>query len=54
MIVSERVAPRPSEPSRSERGTDVMISSDSDDTNGISITPMTRPAVSTLCAMMKP
>jgi hypothetical protein len=33
LIVSERVAPRPSEPSRIACGTAVMMSSDSDETN---------------------
>ncbi|MCY1309541.1 hypothetical protein D9M70_596460 [compost metagenome] len=53
LTVSERVAPRPSEPSRNARGTWVMMSSESDDTNGISMMPMTMPAVTTLCAWMK-
>ena len=50
LMVSERVAPRPSEPSRMARGTAVMMSSDSDETKGISMMPMTRPAVKMLCA----
>ena len=45
LIVSERVAPRPSEPSRMARGTAVMMSSESEETTGISMMPMTRPAV---------
>ena len=47
LIVSDCVAPSPSEPSRSDCGTAVMMSSDSDETNGMSMTPMTRPAVRT-------
>ena len=54
LIVSDRVAPRPSEPSRSDRGTAVMMSSDSDETKGMIMMPITRPAVRTLCAWMKP
>ena len=50
LIVSERVAPRPSEPSRMARGTAVMMSSDSEETTGISIMPITRPAVKIDCA----
>ena len=50
MIVSERVAPRPSEPSRMAPGTAVMMSSESEETTGISMMPMTKPAVKMLCA----
>ena len=42
-IVSERVAPRPNEPSRSDCGTAVIASSESEDTNGMIMTPITRP-----------
>ena len=37
LIVSDRVAPSPSEPSRSDRGTEVMMSSESEETKGISM-----------------
>ena len=46
-MVSERVAPRPRLPSRIACGTALMMSSDNDDTNGISMMPITTPAVST-------
>ena len=46
--VSDFVAPRPSEPSRSAWGTALITSSDNDDTNGMIITPMTSPAASAL------
>ena len=48
LIVSERVAPSASEPSRIACGTAAMTSSDSDDTNGMIITPMTMPAANAL------
>ena len=41
------MAPSPSEPSRIDCGTALMMSSESDDTNGISMMPMTSPAVIT-------
>ena len=50
-IVSDFVAPRPSEPSRIACGTALMISSDSEDTKGINMMPMTNPAVITLDAL---
>ncbi|EKD60315.1 MAG: hypothetical protein ACD_54C00817G0001 [uncultured bacterium] len=46
-MVSDGVAPMPSEPSRKLCGTALMMSSDSDDTNGITMIPITRPAVIT-------
>ena len=48
MIVSERVAPRASAPSRSAWGTAFMTSSESDETNGIIMMPMTNPAARAL------
>ena len=45
-MVSERVAPRPYEPSRNDCGTALMTSSESDETKGMIIMPMTRPAAS--------
>ena len=48
MIVSARVAPRPNEASRSDLGTAEIASSASEDTNGMIMMPMTRPAASAL------
>ena len=45
-IVSDLVAPRPAEPSRSDCGTALMTSSDSDETKGMIMMPMTMPAAS--------
>ena len=45
--VSDGVAPRPSEPSRRLCGTALMMSSDSDDTKGMTMIPITSPAVIT-------
>ena len=47
-IVSEGVAPSPNDASRSDIGTALITSSESDDTNGMIITPMTAPATSAL------
>ena len=47
-MVSDWVAPSPSEPSRRLWGTGVMMSSDSEEMKGMSMIPMTRPAVSAL------
>ncbi len=46
--VSERVAPMAKAPSRSDCGTALMTSSDSEDTKGMIITPITRPAARAL------
>ena len=46
-MVSEGVAPNPKEPSRRLCGTALMMSSDSEDTNGMTISPITIPAVRT-------
>ena len=48
LIVSECVAPSASEPSPIACGTALMTSSDSDETNGMIMTPMTIPAASAL------
>ena len=45
-IVSDLVAPMPAEPSRSDCGTALITSSDSEDTNGMIMMPMTSPAAS--------
>ena len=45
-IVSDLVAPRPADPSRSDCGTALITSSDSDETNGMIMMPMTTPAAS--------
>ena len=47
-MVSDRVAPSASEPSRSACGTALITSSDSEETKGMIMTPMTRPAASAL------
>ena len=49
-MVSAWVAPMASEPSRIACGTAEITSSDSEDTNGMIITPMTKPAASALSA----
>ena len=46
IIVSPRVAPMASEPSRRLRGTAFSASSESEETKGMIITPITRPAAS--------
>ena len=46
-MVSDCVAPKPSEPSRIACGTALMTSSESEETNGISMMPITNPAVIT-------
>ncbi|MNE81680.1 hypothetical protein D3C80_1783480 [compost metagenome] len=51
-MVSDFVAPKPNEPSRNARGTCVIMSSDNDETKGIIMMPMTKPAVSALVALM--
>ena len=51
-IVSDLVAPRPSEPSRKARGTWVIMSSDKEDTNGMIMMPITKPAVKALVALI--
>ena len=47
-MVSARVAPMASEPSRMARGTALSASSESEETKGMIITPMTRPAAKAL------
>ena len=47
-IVSERVAPSRRTPSRSDCGTALITSSDSDETKGMIMMPITRPAASAL------
>ena len=47
-MVSLRVAPSAYEPSRSDCGTALITSSESELTKGMIITPMTRPAASPL------
>ena len=55
VIVSDFVAPIPNEPSRSDCGTAVITSSDSDETKGIIMIPMTKPAANALSeATVKP
>ncbi len=49
-IVSRHGAPRPSEPSRRDCGTACDDAVREEDTNGMSITPMTKPAVKIDCA----
>ena len=45
-IVSALVAPRPRDPSLKDCGTELIISSDSEDMKGIIIIPITAPAAS--------
>ena len=47
-IASERVEPRPRAPSRMSTGTELMASSDREDTRGMIMIPMTSPAASAL------
>ena len=48
VIVSERVEPNPSAPSRIALGTALMASSDSEETSGMIMIPITNPAASAL------
>ena len=47
-MVSDLVAPRPAEPSRRLCGTALMTSSESEETKGMIMMPMTMPAASAL------